>query len=127
MSKAGVQAPAAVVGAGPAGATAANPQAAGLAREIMADAIQNVPLKFFDSAGRCSATVQASVPGFGWYERNIFMQPIAEAVLRRGLDRFPHVQARFGAEVTDLEQDEHGVTLHTEHPAAGMGRHRRRQ
>lgn len=59
--------------------------------------------------------MQPSVREFGWYKRNIFIQPLAEAVLRRGLDRFPHVQTWFGAEVTDLEQDEHGVTLHTAH------------
>jgi 3-(3-hydroxy-phenyl)propionate hydroxylase len=86
-------------------------QAAGLADEIMADVIQNVPLKFFDSSGRCFASVQPSVREFGWYKRNIFLQPLAEAALRRGLRRFPHVTTRYGAEVTALEPDEEGVTL----------------
>jgi 3-(3-hydroxy-phenyl)propionate hydroxylase len=144
----GVRVPVAVVGAGPAGATAANLlgcygvetlvidrdsgivdypraigiddesvrvlQAAGLADEVMADAIQNVPLKFFDSSGRCFASVQPSGREFGWYKRNIFLQPLAEAVLRRGLRRFPHVQTWFGTEVTHLDQGEDGVTLHLE-------------
>lgn len=146
MSKPGIRVPVAVVGAGPAGATAANLlgcygvetlvidrdsgivdypraigiddesvrvlQAAGLAGEIMADAIQNVPLKFFGSSGRCFASVQPSVREFGWYKRNIFLQPLAEAALRRGLGRFPHVQTWFGTEVTRLDQGEDGVTLH---------------
>ncbi|MGH3171755.1 MAG: bifunctional 3-(3-hydroxy-phenyl)propionate/3-hydroxycinnamic acid hydroxylase [Trebonia sp.] len=87
-------------------------QAAGLAEEILSDAIQNVPLKFFDSSGRCFADVRPAAREFGWYRRNIFMQPLAEAVLRSGLKRFPQVRTRFGTEVTRLEQDEHGVTLH---------------
>ena len=146
MSQPRGQVPVAVVGAGPAGATAANLlgcygvetlvidrdrgivdypraigiddesvrvlQTAGLAGEIMADAIQNVPLKFFGSSGRCFASVQPSVREFGWYKRNIFLQPLAEAALRRGLGRFPHVQTWFGTELTGLDQGEDGVTLH---------------
>ncbi|HZR50550.1 MAG TPA: bifunctional 3-(3-hydroxy-phenyl)propionate/3-hydroxycinnamic acid hydroxylase [Streptosporangiaceae bacterium] len=146
MSKPDIEVPIVVIGAGPAGATAANLlgcygvetlvidrdsgivdypraigiddesvrvlQTAGLAAEVMADAIQNVPLKFFDASGRCFASVQPTVREFGWYKRNIFLQPLAEAALRRGLGRFPHVQTWFGTEVTGLDQDEDGVTLH---------------
>jgi 3-(3-hydroxy-phenyl)propionate hydroxylase len=89
-------------------------QAAGLAEEILADAIQNVPLKFFDASGRCFADVRPAAREYGWYKRNIFMQPLAEAALRRGLDRFPQVKMLFGAELTRLEQDADGVTLHLE-------------
>ena len=49
----------------------------------------------------------------GWHKRNIFMQPVAEAVLRRGLTRFPRVRVELGTEFSDIGQDEHGVSVLT--------------
>jgi 3-(3-hydroxy-phenyl)propionate hydroxylase len=91
-------------------------QAAGLAEAILADTIQNVPLKFFDARGRCFADVQPRAREFGWYRRNIFTQPLAERALRAGLDRFPHVHTLLGHELLDLHQDGSGaqVTLQRE-------------
>jgi 3-(3-hydroxy-phenyl)propionate hydroxylase len=86
-------------------------QAAGLARAILADTIQNVPLKFFDASGRCFADIQPRAREFGWYRRNIFSQPLAERALRDGLDRFPHVQTLLGHDLVDLHQDDTGVQV----------------
>jgi 3-(3-hydroxy-phenyl)propionate hydroxylase len=86
-------------------------QTVGLADEVLRSAIQNVPLKFFDSAGRCLADIRPTAQDYGWYKRNIFLQPEAEAVLRRGLRRFPHVQVMLGTELRRLRQDADGVTL----------------
>ena len=38
-------------------------------------------------------------------------QPVMEQKLRDGAARFPSVDVRFGGEVTDVAQDEHGVTV----------------
>lgn len=84
-------------------------QSAGLAEAVLADAIQNVPLKFFDARGRCFADVQPRAREFGWYRRNIFNQPLAERALRAGLERFPHVRTLLGHELIDLHQDSSGV------------------
>ncbi|HTI22688.1 MAG TPA: bifunctional 3-(3-hydroxy-phenyl)propionate/3-hydroxycinnamic acid hydroxylase [Kutzneria sp.] len=86
-------------------------QAVGLVDEVLAGCIQNVPLKFFDAAGRCLADIQPTTQNHGWYRRNIFTQPAAEAVLRRGLDRHAHVRLMLGTEVNRLRQDPYGVTL----------------
>jgi len=86
-------------------------QSAGLADEVLRTAIQNVPLKFFDAAGRCLADIRPTRRDLGWHKRNIFMQPTAEAVLRRGLERFPHVRTGFGTRLLELEQDGDGVSL----------------
>jgi 3-(3-hydroxy-phenyl)propionate hydroxylase len=86
-------------------------QTAGLVDEILCGTIQNVPLKLFDGTGRCLADVRPTAQDHGWYKRNIFMQPLAEAVLRLGLARFPHVQVMLGTEMSDLRQDSDGVTL----------------
>ncbi len=86
-------------------------QTAGLVDDILRGAIQNVPLKFFDGAGRCLADIRPAAQDYGWYKRNVFMQPVAEAALRRGLKRFPHVTLMLGTEMRDLRQDESVVTL----------------
>jgi len=54
-------------------------QTFGLADDILGDAIQNVPLKFFDARGRCVADVRPTHQEYGWYRRNVFVQPAAEA------------------------------------------------
>ncbi|MBP2328205.1 3-(3-hydroxy-phenyl)propionate hydroxylase [Kibdelosporangium banguiense] len=87
-------------------------QTAGLVADILRGAIQNVPLKFFDAAGNCLADIRPTTCDYGWYKRNIFMQPIAEAALRRGLKRFSHVRTMLGTEMRHLVQDKDGVTLH---------------
>ncbi len=91
-------------------------QAAGLADAVLADAIQNVPLKFFDARGRCFADVRPSSKEYGWHRRNIFMQPLAEKALRDGLDRFPHVGSLFGHELVDLRQDAAAVRVTVRNP-----------
>ncbi|MXN17901.1 bifunctional 3-(3-hydroxy-phenyl)propionate/3-hydroxycinnamic acid hydroxylase [Pseudooceanicola sp. GBMRC 2024] len=48
---------------------------------------------------------------FGYANDYFFYQPELEAGLRAGLERFPNVTLRLGAEVTGLTQDEAGVTL----------------
>lgn len=82
-----------------------------LAEPLLADMIPNVPLRMFRSDGQCFADIRASTREFGWWRRNIFMQQIAERTLRRGLQRFAHVDLRLGEVVTGLEQDADGVTL----------------
>lgn len=86
-------------------------QAAGLADLVLAGAIQNVPLRFYDARGRCLAEVSPSSREFGWYRRNVFMQPLAERTLRAGLARFPHVRALFGHEHVGLDQHPAGARL----------------
>lgn len=86
-------------------------QSAGLAGEILRSTIQNVPLKFFDAAGRCLADIRPTARDYGWHKRNIFTQPKAEAVLREGLRRFPHVRLELGTQLRELTQDDDGVSL----------------
>jgi 3-(3-hydroxy-phenyl)propionate hydroxylase len=87
-------------------------QTISLVDDLRRSVIQNVPLKFFDAAGHCLADIRPTTREYGWFRRNIFMQPPAEAVLRRGLDRFPHVRLVLGTEMRALAQDEDGATLH---------------
>ncbi|MEP6720071.1 MAG: bifunctional 3-(3-hydroxy-phenyl)propionate/3-hydroxycinnamic acid hydroxylase [Variovorax sp.] len=84
-------------------------QAAGLAKAMLRDMIQNVPMRMYTAGKRCFAEILPSTREFGWFRRNLFSQPLGEATLRRGLARFPHVQLSLGMELTGLAQDETGV------------------
>ncbi|MET8854105.1 bifunctional 3-(3-hydroxy-phenyl)propionate/3-hydroxycinnamic acid hydroxylase [Amycolatopsis sp. NPDC004625] len=86
-------------------------QGIGLHEQVVAELVQNVPLRFFDAQGRCFADIRPSTREFGWFRRNIFMQPLLERTLRAGLDRYPHVSLLSGHEVTGLTQDDGGVDL----------------
>ncbi|MFJ9631801.1 bifunctional 3-(3-hydroxy-phenyl)propionate/3-hydroxycinnamic acid hydroxylase [Streptomyces sp. NPDC101175] len=87
-------------------------QGVGLADEMLADMLQNIPLKMFGADGRCFADIRPATREFGWPRRNIFMQQLAEATLRGGLERYPHVRPLYGHELVRLEQDGTEVRLH---------------
>jgi 3-(3-hydroxy-phenyl)propionate hydroxylase len=83
-------------------------QLVGLTEALLADMIQNVPLRLFDRKGRCVANIRPTTREFGWSRRNIFMQQNCERVLRKGLTRFDCVRVHLGHEVVGLTQrDDH--------------------
>lgn len=61
---------------------------------------------------------------FGWSNDYFFYQPEMEALLRAGLDRFPHVDLKLGTPFLGLLQDEDGVELALGGAAAGKIRAR---
>jgi 3-(3-hydroxy-phenyl)propionate hydroxylase len=85
-------------------------QAVGLVHEILADVIENSPIRYHSSWGRCFAHVKPTGQPFGWPRRNQFLQPMFEATLRRGVERFEHIDVRYGHELLSFEQDARGVT-----------------
>ncbi|AVS91446.1 bifunctional 3-(3-hydroxy-phenyl)propionate/3-hydroxycinnamic acid hydroxylase [Paracidovorax avenae] len=85
-------------------------QAAGLAERMLRDMIQNVPMRMYTASRRCFAEILPSTREFGWFRRNLFSQPLGEAVLREGLKRFAHVHLCLETELLDLQQDAQGVT-----------------
>jgi len=91
-------------------------QGIGLADEMLADMLQNMPLKMFAADGRCFADIRPATKEFGWPRRNIFMQQLAEQTLRKGLERYPRVRSLYGHELVRLEQDGVEVRLHLTGP-----------
>jgi 3-(3-hydroxy-phenyl)propionate hydroxylase len=85
-------------------------QAFGLVNEVLADVLENMPIRYHSSTGRCLAHVKPSAKPFGWARRNLFLQPIFEATLRRGLDRFDTVEVRNDTNLVAYEQDATGVS-----------------
>ncbi len=86
-------------------------QAIGLTQELLGDMIQNAPARYHNSKGRCFAFVRPGEQPFGWPRRNMFMQPLTEVSLRKGLDRYPNVSMKLGWEVQQLRQDANGVEV----------------
>jgi 3-(3-hydroxy-phenyl)propionate hydroxylase len=86
-------------------------QTIGLADRLIPDMIQNPPVRYHNSRGKCFARIRPSAKPFGWPRRNMFLQPLTEKALREGLDRFPNVKTLYGAEVQALVQDAGGVTV----------------
>jgi 3-(3-hydroxy-phenyl)propionate hydroxylase len=57
-------------------------------------------MEYVDGSGRRLFTFEGfeRPPMLGWHEDYVFIQPEIDAMLRRGLDRFPHVEVRLGHE-----------------------------
>ena len=85
-------------------------QAVGLVNELLADIVQNTPIRYYTSWGRCFAHVKPTAKPFGWPRRNLFLQPLLEATLRRGVERLASIDLRLGWELEDLEQDSEMAT-----------------
>lgn len=60
---------------------------------------------------------------FGWPRKNAFNQPLVDAELAHGLERFRDVELRFNHTVTEVDEDADGVTVHAQVrlPQGGYG------
>ena len=94
-------------------------QAAGLVEPVLADCLLDYGSHYFSADGRCFAKVEPTTREFGYPRRSAFRQPLFEATLRSGLDRFDHVDIRFETELTDFSQDPNSVSVALA-PASGM-------
>lgn len=94
-------------------------QAIGLVDDVLADTLQDMPIRYFTSWGRCFAHVQPSARPFGWARRNLFLQPLLERTLRVGATRFATVDVRVGHELVALDERDGGVRA-TVRGAAGL-------
>jgi 3-(3-hydroxy-phenyl)propionate hydroxylase len=86
-------------------------QAIGLIDHVLPDLVLGYGSHYFSPRGRCFAKVQPQTREFGYPRRSAFRQPLLEAQLRAGLQRFANVETWFNSEVTGLEQDAEGVRL----------------
>ncbi|WP_395310661.1 bifunctional 3-(3-hydroxy-phenyl)propionate/3-hydroxycinnamic acid hydroxylase [Mycobacterium sp. AMU20-3851] len=85
-------------------------QSIGLVEAILPHTVPNQILRFFDGKRRLLAEMAPPDARFGWPKRNGFVQPLVDAELLRGLDRFDHVDVRWGTRMENCVQDADGVT-----------------
>lgn len=86
-------------------------QAIGLVDKVLPHTVPNQILRFFDRNGRLLAEMAPPDARFGWPKRNGFVQPMVDAELLAGLDRFDHVQVAWGHRMEACAETADGVTV----------------
>ncbi len=71
-------------------------QAIGLVERVLPHTVPNQILRFVDAKRRILAEMAPPDARFGWPKRNGFVQPLVDAELLRGLERFEHVEVQWG-------------------------------
>jgi 3-(3-hydroxy-phenyl)propionate hydroxylase len=86
-------------------------QSIGLVDRVLPHTVPNQILRFFDANRRLLAEMAPPDARFGWPKRNGFVQPMVDAELFGGLERFDHVEVRFGHRMETCVETEDGVTV----------------
>jgi 3-(3-hydroxy-phenyl)propionate hydroxylase len=86
-------------------------QAIGLVDAVLPHTVPNQILRFFDGRRRLLAEMAPADACFGWPKRNGFVQPLVDAELLRGLERFEHVQVLWGRPMIGCAEKPDGVTV----------------
>lgn len=86
-------------------------QAIGLADRIVPHTVPNQILRFVDAKRRVLAEMAPADSCFGWPKRNGFVQPLVDAELLGGLDRFEHVEVCWNRPMIACSQTEDAVAV----------------
>ncbi|GFG72462.1 bifunctional 3-(3-hydroxy-phenyl)propionate/3-hydroxycinnamic acid hydroxylase [Mycolicibacter senuensis] len=86
-------------------------QAIGLVDAVLPHTVPNQILRFFDGKRRLLAEMAPADACFGWPKRNGFVQPLVDAELLRGLERFDHVRVLWGHPMTGCTEQTDGVRV----------------
>ena len=92
-------------------------QSIGLVDRILPHTVPNQILRFVDAKRRVLAEMAPPDARFGWPKRNGFVQPLVDAELLRGLDRFEHVEVWWNRPMTSCAQADDAVTVECGHSA----------
>jgi len=96
-------------------------QSIGLVDRILPHTVPNQILRFFDAKRRLLAEMAPPDARFGWPKRNGFVQPMVDAELLAGLDRFGHVEVMWGRRMEYCVQTVSGVTVDLAGDGAASG------
>ncbi|HUB58065.1 MAG TPA: bifunctional 3-(3-hydroxy-phenyl)propionate/3-hydroxycinnamic acid hydroxylase [Mycobacterium sp.] len=86
-------------------------QAIGLVDRILPHTVPNQILRFVDAKRRVLAEIAPPDARFGWPKRNGFVQPLVDAELLSGLDRFEHVNVWWSHPMTSCTETADAVTV----------------
>ncbi|MGB3474521.1 MAG: bifunctional 3-(3-hydroxy-phenyl)propionate/3-hydroxycinnamic acid hydroxylase [Mycobacterium sp.] len=86
-------------------------QAIGLVDAVLPHTVPNQILRFYDGRRRLLAEMAPADACFGWPKRNGFVQPLVDAELLRGLERFDHVEVLWGRPMTGCAETGESVTV----------------
>ena len=86
-------------------------QAIGLVDRILPHTVPNQILRFVDAKRRVLAEMAPPDARFGWPKRNGFVQPLVDAELLSGLDRFEHVDVWWGRPMISCAETDGAVRV----------------
>jgi 3-(3-hydroxy-phenyl)propionate hydroxylase len=86
-------------------------QSIGLVDRVLPHTVPNQILRFFDGNRRLLAEMAPPDARFGWPKRNGFVQPMVDAELLRGLERFDCVEVSWDARMESFAETADGVTV----------------
>jgi len=86
-------------------------QSIGLVDRVLPHTVPNQILRFLDAKRRVLAEMAPPDARFGWPKRNGFVQPLVDAELLCGLDRFEHVEVWWNRPMTSCVQAADAVTV----------------
>jgi 3-(3-hydroxy-phenyl)propionate hydroxylase len=86
-------------------------QSIGLVDRILPHTVPNQILRFYDAQRRILAEMAPADACFGWPRRNGFVQPLVDAELLSGLDRFDHVDVWWERPMKSCRQTADVVTI----------------
>ena len=86
-------------------------QSIGLVDRILPHTVPNQILRFFDAKRQLLAEMAPPDARFGWPKRNGFVQPMVDAELLSGLDRFGHVEVAWNRRMESCTETPDGVTV----------------
>ena len=86
-------------------------QGIGLVDQILPHTVPNQILRFFDAKRRLLAEMAPPDARFGWPKRNGFVQPMVDAELLTGLDRFDNIEVRWGHQMENCTETADGVSV----------------
>ena len=79
-------------------------QSIGVVEHVLPHTVPNQILRFYDGKRRLLAEMAPPDARFGWPKRNGFVQPMVDAELLRGLDRFDCVDVAWGHAMESCEE-----------------------
>jgi 3-(3-hydroxy-phenyl)propionate hydroxylase len=86
-------------------------QAVGIVDEVLRFIVPGYGSHYYTPGRACFARVEPTGRPYGYPRRNAFRQPILEQQLRDALDRFDHVETRYGWQMDRYEQDDFRVVV----------------
>lgn len=86
-------------------------QSIGVVDRVLPHTVPNQILRFVDGKRRVLAEMAPPDARFGWPKRNGFVQPLVDAELLAGLDRFDCVEVRWSRPMTACEEATDAVTV----------------
>ena len=86
-------------------------QSIGVVDDVLPHTVPNQILRFYDAKRRLLAEMAPPDARFGWPKRNGFVQPMVDAELCRGLDRFDCVEILWSSRMEDCTEAADGVIV----------------